>query len=291
MKPGPATSTLAIRSSARSFSATSSASSRGFLPASLASTIAALVAMSPWVGSRGGSTTTREGSSAGKRARRGRARRAPRCTRARTVAKIFIGARVGHGARAIRKNSQSSQSFRKQPRVFARSAKRSVIPAMKSRDAAAPARRRRAPESLAPFRRHVLRPTQEAREQLAHHHLGLLHDADDALVAVHVRSRGSPSARDRCRPSAAEKPTIGAPAARTSSADVGAAAPSRRALSPTTSSISLPIRRRTSSCVSARRLDARDTGRAPRATGRRSPAGRRGRRDANSPARSPSSRS
>ena len=48
----------------------------------------------------------------------------------------------------------------------------------------------------------------------------------------------------------AEKPTIGAPAARTSSDDVGAAAPRRRALSPTTSSISLPIRRRTSSWVS-----------------------------------------
>ena len=60
MKPGPATSTEAIRSSARSFSAILSARSRGFALASLASTIAALVAMSPWVASRGGSTTTRE---------------------------------------------------------------------------------------------------------------------------------------------------------------------------------------------------------------------------------------
>ena len=60
MKPGPATSTLSISGSARSLAAIASASSRGFLPASLASTIAALVAMSPWLGSRGGSTTTRD---------------------------------------------------------------------------------------------------------------------------------------------------------------------------------------------------------------------------------------
>jgi hypothetical protein len=50
MKPGPATSTAATRSSARNFSAILSARSRGFALASLASTIAALVAMSPWLG-------------------------------------------------------------------------------------------------------------------------------------------------------------------------------------------------------------------------------------------------
>src|SRR5262245_24652060 len=60
MKPGPATSTLAIFSSARSFSAIFSASCRGLRPASFASTIAAFVAISPWLGSRGGSTTMRE---------------------------------------------------------------------------------------------------------------------------------------------------------------------------------------------------------------------------------------
>src|ERR1700756_4318307 len=59
MKPGPATSTDAIRSSLRSLSAILSASSRGLALASLASTMAALVAMSPWLASRGGSTTTR----------------------------------------------------------------------------------------------------------------------------------------------------------------------------------------------------------------------------------------
>ena len=66
MKPGPATSTFATRSSARSFAAIASASSRGFLPASLASTMAALVAMSPWAASRGGSTTMRDWSIAGR---------------------------------------------------------------------------------------------------------------------------------------------------------------------------------------------------------------------------------
>src|SRR5262245_48233002 len=60
MKPGPATSTLAIFSPARSFSAIFSASCRGLRPASFASTIAAFVAISPWLGSRGGSTTMRE---------------------------------------------------------------------------------------------------------------------------------------------------------------------------------------------------------------------------------------
>ena len=48
----------------------------------------------------------------------------------------------------------------------------------------------------------------------------------------------------------AENATIGLPADRTSSAVCGAAAPSRRALSPTTSSINRPIRRRTTSWVS-----------------------------------------
>ncbi len=60
MKPGPATSTFCTRSSDASPSAIACASSRGFRPASFASTIAALVAMSPWLGSRGGSTMTRD---------------------------------------------------------------------------------------------------------------------------------------------------------------------------------------------------------------------------------------
>jgi hypothetical protein len=53
-------STSATRSSARSFAAIASASSRGFLRASFASTMAAFVAMSPCATSRGGSTTIRD---------------------------------------------------------------------------------------------------------------------------------------------------------------------------------------------------------------------------------------
>ena len=68
------------------------------------------------------------------------------------------------------------------------------------------------------------------------------------------------------------------PAARTSSAEVGASSPMRRTLSASTSSISRPIRRRTSSWVSRRRIDAGILRRAPRATARRSPARRRARR-------------
>src|SRR5262249_2602272 len=45
---------------ARSRAAIASARSRGLALASLASTIAAFVAISPWLASRGGSTTTRE---------------------------------------------------------------------------------------------------------------------------------------------------------------------------------------------------------------------------------------
>jgi len=60
MKPGPATSTFSISGSARRRAAIASARSRGLALASLASTIAALVAISPWLASRGGSTTTRE---------------------------------------------------------------------------------------------------------------------------------------------------------------------------------------------------------------------------------------
>ena len=58
MKPGPATSTRDTSGSLPSSAASVSASSRGFTPAGLASTIAALVAKSPWLASRGGSTVT-----------------------------------------------------------------------------------------------------------------------------------------------------------------------------------------------------------------------------------------
>ena len=58
MNPGPAISTEVTGGSASSFGLIASASARGFVPAALASTIAALVARSPCDGSRGGSTVT-----------------------------------------------------------------------------------------------------------------------------------------------------------------------------------------------------------------------------------------
>ena len=56
--PDPATSALDTRGSSDSLVANASAMSRGLAPAGFARTIAALVAMSPCSGSRGGSTVT-----------------------------------------------------------------------------------------------------------------------------------------------------------------------------------------------------------------------------------------
>ncbi len=58
MKPGPATETAATSASFSSSAASAVASERGLVPAGFASTIAALVARSPWLASRGGSTAT-----------------------------------------------------------------------------------------------------------------------------------------------------------------------------------------------------------------------------------------
>ena len=62
MKPGPATSAAIDIGSRASRARSSSASARGALRAAFASTIAALVEMSPCAGSRGGSTAMRSAS-------------------------------------------------------------------------------------------------------------------------------------------------------------------------------------------------------------------------------------
>ncbi len=64
MKPGPAISALVISGRFSNSAAIFAARSRGLRPASLASTIAALVARSPCPVSRGGSTTMRDNSGA-----------------------------------------------------------------------------------------------------------------------------------------------------------------------------------------------------------------------------------
>src|SRR4051812_30467048 len=106
MKPGPATPTEAIRSSARSFSAILSARSRGFAFASLARTIAALVAISPCVASRGGSTTTREKSTPARQLPSVASVAQIACTRARTSAKrcgeVGLSAMMGRRLTQIR---------------------------------------------------------------------------------------------------------------------------------------------------------------------------------------------
>ncbi|MDQ0836479.1 hypothetical protein QFZ54_000263 [Sphingomonas faeni] len=58
MKPGPATLAEATSSSFDNSATSASASTRGLVLAGLARTIAALVARSPWLVSRGGSTVT-----------------------------------------------------------------------------------------------------------------------------------------------------------------------------------------------------------------------------------------
>jgi hypothetical protein len=98
MKPGPATSAFATTSSRRSFAAIASASARGLLPAPLARTMAALVAMSPCALSRGGSTTMRDWSiPAGSTPSAISASLAAR-TLSRTVAKMFWSPMVGRSA-------------------------------------------------------------------------------------------------------------------------------------------------------------------------------------------------
>ena len=63
MKPGPATAPSTTSGIALRRASNGSAMSRGFLPAGLASTMAALVAMSPSAASRGGSAVMAEKSS------------------------------------------------------------------------------------------------------------------------------------------------------------------------------------------------------------------------------------
>src|ERR1051325_5961175 len=186
MKPGPATSTSAIRSSARSLSATSSASWRGFLSAGLASTIATLLAMSPWVGSRGGSTTTRDASSAGNAPAAVSAASAA-CTRPSTFAKIFwSGSDIGRALSQVPADkSKRGQLCRKQPSVLLQRKAVGHSGNEISDLTRAPGGIERV-EPFAPLGRHVLRRHEIAREQIAHHDLRLFHYADHARVAIHV---------------------------------------------------------------------------------------------------------
>src|SRR5262245_47224608 len=182
MKPGPATSAFATRSSPRSFAAIASANARGFAPASLASTMAALVAMSPCALSRGGSTTMRDWSiPAGSTPSATSASLAAR-TLSKTAAKTFWSLIVSVCA-WWRRLTQFRGRVKK-PRVLRQRV--AVGHAGDEIGDVARARGRIAPvDDLRPFRRHVAGLFQVAGEQLAKKTLGVAHDAHDAAVAIH----------------------------------------------------------------------------------------------------------
>src|SRR5262249_21899953 len=179
MKPGPATSAFATRPSPRSFAAIASANGRGFVPASLASTMAALVAMSPCALSRGGSTTMRDWSiPAGSTPSATSAFVAAR-TLSRTAAKMFLSL-IG---------SRRLTQFRgrvKKPRVLD---ERVAIGHAGDEigDVARARGRIAAVDDLRPFRRHVVGLIPVVREQRANEALRVAHDAHDAIVAIHPR--------------------------------------------------------------------------------------------------------
>src|SRR5262249_55171024 len=182
MKPGPATSTLATSGSARSLAAIASASSRGFRPASLASTMAALVAMSPWVGSRGGSTSTRDWSMpAGSTPSAIRASFAAR-TRARTSAKIFVDTILTfrEAARLTQIRGRVKETAVLDKRVAIGHACDVVGDQPGAVTGVAGA------AFGVPLGRQIGRNAGVMVEQVAHHPLRIPHDPGDAAVPVHA---------------------------------------------------------------------------------------------------------
>src|SRR5262245_16470522 len=182
MKPGPATSAFATKSSPRSFAAIASANARGFAPASLASTMAALVAMSPCALSREGSTTMRAWSiPAGSTPSATSAFAAAR-TLSRTAAKTFWSLMVSvcvwwRLLTQFRGRVTRAGVLRK--RVAVGHAGDEIGDVARARGCIA------AVDDLRPFRRHVVGLFQVAGEQRAKEALGIAHDAHDAAVAIH----------------------------------------------------------------------------------------------------------
>src|SRR5262249_46235732 len=181
MKPRPATSAFATRSSPRSFAAIASANARGFAPASLASTMAALVAMSPCALSRGGSTTMRDWSiPAGSTPSATSAFVAAR-TLSRTAAKTFWSLMLvfvwWRRLTQFRGRVKKPRVLRQ--RVAVGHAGDKIGDVARARGCIAPV------DDLRPFRRHVVGLFQVAGEQRANEALGVAHDAHDAAVAIH----------------------------------------------------------------------------------------------------------
>src|SRR3954471_23014340 len=202
MKPGPATSTFSTRGSARSLAAIASANSRGLRPASLASTIAALVAMSPCAASRGGSTTTRAWSiPAGSTPSAINASLAAR-TLSSTTAKMFLGCSVMTTMLLGKRRLTQFRGRVKKPGVLDQGvAVRHAGDEIG--DAAHAAAAIMGVDVLRPFRRQVGRLLHIVAEQIADHVLGLRHDAHDARVPIHARTEetldGAIGLSHRCR--------------------------------------------------------------------------------------------
>src|SRR5689334_21732702 len=185
MKPGPAISTEVIRSSLRSFSAILSASSRGLALASLASTIAALVAMSPWPASRGGSTTTREKSiPAGQPPSAARPAQTA-WTRAKTAANRCWAGALSADFSAIRRRLTQIRGRVKKPLMLDQGVAIGH-PGDEIADPAGALGLGFLGRGIQPFRRKVAGRFSVALEQVDHDLLGLAHHPHHAAVPVHV---------------------------------------------------------------------------------------------------------
>src|SRR5260221_7837000 len=198
MKPGPATSTEAIRSSARSFAAIFSARSRGLAFASLASTIAALVAMSPWVASRGGSTTTRDKSMPDGQTPSAASAAQTACTRASTSAKRCTEedlSAMGRRLTQIRGRVKKPLMFGQREAVGHSGDE--VADPPRTLDFGVPATLRE------PFGRQIARHLLIAREQVEQDLFGLAHHPHHPRMPVHPllqeRLDAGLGLRDACR--------------------------------------------------------------------------------------------
>src|ERR1700756_2539469 len=181
MKPGPAISTFSIRSSTRRRVAIASARSRGLAFASLARTIAALVAISPWLASRGGSTTTRDKSIPAGQLPSAASLAQIACTRASTSAKRWRELDFS----AMRRRLTQFRGRVKKPLVLGQC----EAVGHAGDEIADPPRPRRfalVRRAVAPFARQVGRRLLVAREKIDHDIFGLTHDAHHAFMAVHV---------------------------------------------------------------------------------------------------------
>src|SRR3954467_15246406 len=181
MKPGPATSTDAIISSRRSFSAIFSASSRGLALASRASTIAALVAMSPCAASRGGSTTTREKSVPAGQSPSLASAAHTACTRANTAAKRCFGEGLSDMGRRL----TQIRGRVKKPLVLDQ---RKAVghPRDEIANSSGTLGRGLAAGPFQPFRREIAGRFLVAREQVGDDLPGLPHYPHHPGMAVHV---------------------------------------------------------------------------------------------------------